>query len=505
MIVCDTSVCLSVVFVQNSTTVLLHSLHSHSRQHETRGAQQHDVSTHHWQTELSPREDHQRRPLAHQQRLHRHVHNPRQHVRLRLTRSSRRYHDEHGELVPVERLEQERDVEGGAHPVHRICHIQYDQRDEQHQQHVARVALRLTPLPRRALVVDAVVDEHSRSPHQEGTEGLEQVADHRVGVLHVSATPHAHQRHAHRAEVEHQQHHHGENVQDEDRHAVLATAHLLRQHLPQIQAVDEVLVQTASLLSGQHGGDGQRDEGGREVCVESEDGDAIARGEGELAVRTERGADVSVRAASHADVSVLLTVLEKVRDQRVGGDVADAPLLHVHHAHRVALCITLSVIAHAAHHRHERVVQHRRPWLAHIGDRRAGDRHALQRARRQRLAAVQRRQRGSGHGTARRGCVNLSDGLALRHEVQLVVLGAVRGGGERALAARAVGEGEGGRDADEFVVGADRHVPTHRDAFSVHRDGLDLVGGVLVALGMSVARGHVPRSPTGSLCRGGGG
>ena len=253
------------------------------------------------------------------------------------------------------------------------------------------------------------------------------------------------------------------------------------------------------------GGGGQRDEGGREVCVESEDGDAIARGEGELAVRTERGADVSVRAASHADVSVLLTVLEKVRDQRVGGDVADAPLLHVHHAHRVALCITLSVIAHAAHHRHERVVQHRRPWLAHIGDRRAGDRHALHRARRQRLAAVQRRQRGSGHGTARRGCVNLSDGLALRHEVQLVVLGAVRGGGERPLAARAVGEGEGGRDADEFVVGADRHVPAHSDALSVHRDGLDLVGGVLVALGMSVARGHVPRSPTGSLCRGGGG
>lgn len=122
--------------------------------------------------------------------------------------------------------------------------------------------LRLTPLPRHALVVDAVVDEHSRSPHQEGTEGLEQVADHRVGVLHVSATPHAHQRHAHRAEVEHQQHHHGENVQDEDRHAVLATAHLLRQRLPQIQAVDEVLVQTASLLSGQHSGDGQRDEGG---------------------------------------------------------------------------------------------------------------------------------------------------------------------------------------------------------------------------------------------------
>ena len=95
------------------------------------------------------------------------------------------------------------------------------------------------------------------------------------------------------------------------------------------------------------GGGGQRDEGGREVCVESEDGDAIARGEGELAVRTERGADVSVGAASHADVSVLLTVLEKVRDQRVGGDVADAPLLHVHHAHRVALCITLSVIVHA--------------------------------------------------------------------------------------------------------------------------------------------------------------
>ena len=169
MIVCDTSVCLSVVFVQNSTTVLLHSLHSHSRQHETRGAQQHDVSTHHWQTELSPREDHQRRPLAHQQRLHRHVHNPRQHVRLRLTRSSRRYHDEHGELVPVERLEQERDVEGGAQPVHRICHIQYDQRDEQHQQHVARVALRLTPLP-HASPFDATLPARttkrpSNSPH----------------------------------------------------------------------------------------------------------------------------------------------------------------------------------------------------------------------------------------------------------------------------------------------------------------------------------------------------
>ena len=118
--------------------------------------------------------------------------------------------------------------------------------DDSHDQ----LVLRLTPLPRRALVVDAVVDEHSRSPHQEGTEGLEQVADHRVGVLHVSATPHAHQRDAHRAEVEHQQHHHGENVQNEDRHAVLATAQLLRQHLPQIQAIDEVLVQTASLLSG---------------------------------------------------------------------------------------------------------------------------------------------------------------------------------------------------------------------------------------------------------------
>lgn len=120
---------LIVVFVQNSTMILLHS---YFRQHETRGAQQHDVPTYHRRTEHLPREDHQRRPLAHQQRLHRHVHNPRQHVRLHLTRSPRRYHNEHGELVPVERLEQERDVEGGTQPVHRIRYIQYDQRDGQH-------------------------------------------------------------------------------------------------------------------------------------------------------------------------------------------------------------------------------------------------------------------------------------------------------------------------------------------------------------------------------------
>ena len=253
------------------------------------------------------------------------------------------------------------------------------------------------------------------------------------------------------------------------------------------------------------GGGGQCDEGGRQVCVESEDGDAVACGERELAMRAERGADVSVRAASHADVSVLLAILEQVGDQRVGGDVADALLLHIHHAHCITLCIMLSTSAHAAYHRHERVVQHRCPRLAHVGYRRVGDRHALQRARRQRLAAVQRRQRGSGHGTARRGCVNLSDGLALRHEIQHVVLSAVRGGGERPLAARAVGEGEGRRDADELVVGADRHVPAHGDALRIHCNSLDLVGGVLVALGMSVARGHVPRSPRDSLCRGGGG
>ena len=86
-----------------------------------------------------------------------------------LDRSSRRYHDEHGELVPVERLEQERDVEGGAEPVHRIRHIQYDQRDEQHQQHVARVALHLTVLPHAspfgATLPARTTKRPSNSPH----------------------------------------------------------------------------------------------------------------------------------------------------------------------------------------------------------------------------------------------------------------------------------------------------------------------------------------------------